>query len=246
VKKLIECLLFLCLASATVGDISIKVYLPDGEELAPIEANPPFISYPPVIVGIKLAIVIDSNTADYWSGSLAVTDANMDYGVLSCRDSDTPMPDCLDSVLPAAGDTAIVGTWLNFGIRGYDLYPGSSGDREAGQWFVIDYTPTAVGAGSVNYYDHEVSYFDPCSYLHFPQIRTPDLDGSRIVDFFDYAMFSAHWHETDCEEPSWCEGVDLDGDLGVDFTDVSAFAYYWLKTIDPDVPPYDPRAKEEM
>jgi peptidoglycan/xylan/chitin deacetylase (PgdA/CDA1 family) len=48
------------------------------------------------------------------------------------------------------------------------------------------------------------------------------------VDFDDFAFFAAHWLNTDCNEPNYCDGTDLDFSATVDFIDFAIFAENWL------------------
>ncbi len=55
-----------------------------------------------------------------------------------------------------------------------------------------------------------------------------DFDGDVDVDFVDYAIFTSHWSEQDCNYPAWCEGTDLDYSGSVDFNDLAIFTEHWL------------------
>jgi hypothetical protein len=58
----------------------------------------------------------------------------------------------------------------------------------------------------------------------FPEPNSyPDLNGDKIVNFVDFAMFAENWQKS---------GTGLDGDFDksgmVDFNDLATFAYFWL------------------
>jgi len=49
------------------------------------------------------------------------------------------------------------------------------------------------------------------------------------TDFSDYAIFSSHWLETDCDRANnWCGGADLDHIYDVDFYDMEEFDRLWI------------------
>ena len=52
------------------------------------------------------------------------------------------------------------------------------------------------------------------------------VDGS--VNSKDFALVGAHWLQTDCNQPDWCEGADFDHSGSVDILDLATFAKYWL------------------
>ncbi len=57
-------------------------------------------------------------------------------------------------------------------------------------------------------------------------IPTPgDIDGDGNVDFVDFALFAAHWRQTDCGQ---CGGADLTDDGRVDIDDLCRFTKNWL------------------
>jgi len=229
-KKLILLIIILGVAPVAMGKISTRVYLADADcnmPFLPLDANLPNIEYPDIMVGTKLTIIVDSNVAEDWSGSLAIADANMDYGVLSARDYDGF--DYTGSCLPAAGEGAAVYDWEEAGIDGFDLYTGFM-DIEAGDWFIIDYTATNIGTCHVGFYDHSINPFDPNYYLTFSHVPTRDFNEDTRVNFIDFAEFAWHWQETGCSDPNWCEGTDLDTDNDVDANDLKLFTEYWLKS----------------
>lgn len=217
------------MASVAVGEVSTRVCLADGNTpFLPIDPNFPHV-YPDIMVGTKLTIIVDSNIAEYWSGALAVADANRDYGLLSGRDFNEITQDWEGSRFSAAGVEARVWDWEEDpGIDGFNLYTGSTG-IEAGDWFIIDYTATAVGTCKVGFYDHSVDWFNPIYYLEFSHVRTRDFNNDTKVDFVDFAILASYWRVVDHDDPNWCKGADLDTDYDVDIYDLMLFADYWLE-----------------
>jgi len=226
-KKLILFVLVFGMTPVAVGEVSTKVCLADGNtplELA--DANIPF-KYRDIMVGTKLTIIVSSDTAEYWSGSLAITGEDMNYGVLSCRDFNDATDECEGSRFPEAGTGARVHPWEEPGVYGFDLYGHSS--AVPGDWFIIDYNATSVGDCNVGFYDHSVSWEEPIYYLEFSHVRTRDFNGDTKVDFTDFAVLASYWGDTVCSDPNWCEGADLDTDGSVDSNDLALFAEYWLE-----------------
>jgi len=228
-KRLILLVLFLGMASVAAGEVSTRVCLADGNTpFLPVDPNFPHV-YPDIMVGTKLTIIVDSNIAEYWSGALAVADANRDYGLLSGRDFNEITHDWEGSRFPAAGVEARVWDWEEDpGIDGFTLHTGSTG-IEIGDWFIIDYTATAVGTCKVGFYDHSVDWFNPIYYFTFSHVRTRDFNQDTKVDFTDFAILASYWQEPNCNAPNWCEGTDLDTDGSVDAYDLALFVDYWLE-----------------
>ena len=217
-KRLILLVLLFCTVSLARAGVSTRVCLADGN--TPLE-------YQDIMVGTKLTIIVYSDANGYWSGSLAIADANMNYGVLSAREPKI-VGDWSGSHFEAAGNKATVYDWEESGIDGFDLYTGSTG-REAGDWFIIDYNATDVGDCSVGFYDHSVSWNNPIYNIEFTHVRTRDFNGDTKVDFADFVVLASYWQETSCNDPNWCEGTDIDIDGNVDVNDLILFIDYWLE-----------------
>ena len=63
-----------------------------------------------------------------------------------------------------------------------------------------------------------------------------DLTTDGWIDFKDFAVFSSHWLQQDCEDPdtNWCGLADLDHSGMVDANDLDLFTQYWLSFPDPN------------
>ena len=218
-KMVISLVLFFSLISVTLGKVSTRVCLADGN--TPLE-------YQEVMVGTKLTIIVDSNAAEYWDGDLALMGEDVNRAVLSARGPEM-FGDWSGSHLETAGFSAAVYDWVNLEIQGFDLYTDFLGG-EVGDWFIIGYTATAIGDCNVAFFDG-IDYappYEPTYYIEFTHVRTRDFDGSTGVDFGDFAMLGSYWHQS-CTDPNWCEGTDLDLSGIVDINDLMLFTDYWLE-----------------
>jgi hypothetical protein len=56
-----------------------------------------------------------------------------------------------------------------------------------------------------------------------------DLNADGKVNMSDFNLFSPEWLQTNCVEPTWCNGADLNKDTQVDILDLAEFAAYWLE-----------------
>jgi hypothetical protein len=66
----------------------------------------------------------------------------------------------------------------------------------------------------------------------YPQLAWPiagDIAGLYGVNYVDFAVFAAHWEQTDC--PDGCENADIDNSGTVNIDDLILFANNWLKGI---------------
>ncbi len=217
-KRIMLLLLFLCMASVAVGEVSTRVYLADGN--TPLE-------YQDIMVGTKLTIIVSSDANGLWNGGLFIKDPYRDYGVLSGRDYNDTTLDWEGSRFEAAGDGARVKDLQDDVMSGFDFYGDS--DAVVGDWFIIDYNATNIGDCNVGFYDYSVSWDDPIYNIEFTHVRTRDFNGDTKVNFIDFAVLASHWQVTDCGNPDWCEGTDLDTDGNVDANDLMLFADYWLE-----------------
>ena len=136
--------------------------------------------------------------------------------------------------MEAAGEWADVYEWYDSIMSGFELLGDESPydhqtTSQPGDWFVIDYTATAVGSCKVGFYDYG-DYSDPQRMdspvynLVFSHVRTRDFNQDTRVDFADFELLGSHWLETGCSQPEWCGGADLDTDGNVDCDDLMFFA----------------------
>ena len=218
-KKLILLILFFSVAPVAIGEVSTRVCLMDGN--TPLE-------YRDIMVGTKLTIIVSSDAAEYWDGSLALMGEDVNRAVLSARGPEI-FGDWSGSHLEAAGFMAAVYDWPNVGIQGFDLYTDVFG-IQTGDWFIIDYNATTIGDCNVAFFDGisggppYISTYD----IEFTHVRTRDFDESTRVDFGDFVMLSSYWNQN-CTDPNWCEGTDLDISGTVDMNDLMLFTDYWLE-----------------
>jgi hypothetical protein len=54
-------------------------------------------------------------------------------------------------------------------------------------------------------------------------------DTADAIDLFDFALFAAHWLETNCDV---CGGAELTGDRDVDFSDLNMLVMKWLVDVE--------------
>jgi hypothetical protein len=197
-----------------------------------VDANVPHI-YEPVMVGTRLTVILsrDSNVPDmpdHWNygWSLALTDENMDRGQLAGRDFNEVTYDYEGSTTPFAGELALVRDWLETGTSGFDMYYGDF--AVPGDWFIIDYEPTAPGPCLVGYYDQKIDPYVPLYYLEFEHVPSRDFDGNYLVDFADFASFSDCWSFFPDPPPAECTECDLNESGYLDQEDLWLFTEYWL------------------
>jgi len=217
--------LFFGLTSIATGEVSVRVCLADGNTpLEPIEVNIPIITYPDIMVGTKLTVIVDSNVAgDWYAGALVMEEVEMlNRGRLYGRDFDgLEYP---GSCLPAAGELAAV--WATvFPGHGFEFYPVAPSE---GDWFIFDYNALDVGDCNIEFYDLDISTTEPIDIYAFYHVPSRDFNKDTSVDFIDFEILASYWQEIYCEEPNWCEGTDLDGDTNVDLNDLMLFVEYWL------------------
>lgn len=206
-KKLVLLMMFFGMTPLAIGEVSTRVCMADGN--TPLE-------YRDIMVGTRLTIIVDSNTAKPWEGSLALMGEDVNRAELFAREP-----------LEAAGPEAFVSVWPNYG---FDLYTDLIG-VQVGTWFIIDYYAIDIGDCNLAFFDgidYEPPY-DPTYYIEFTHVRTRDFDGSTTVDFGDFAILGSYWQERECEGPDWCEGTDLDTSGAVDINDLMLFTDYWLE-----------------
>lgn len=217
----------LVLSTGTSARVWTTVYRCDERTpLAPVDPNHPHV-YAEIMVGTKLAIVIASDTDDFWWGTLEYPrDCEMRMS-LTARGR---IPTYEGSCLPAAGDGAemypIVGPQsLGFEfLNGFDPLPGD--------WFILDYCAEQVGSCELRLYDLDFAWDVPIEVLSFAHVPSCDFTGDNLVDFEDFALLTLRMSsprglaasETDC-------AFDLNSDRCVDFYDLVQFSGHWLEQI---------------
>lgn len=226
-KITILLLLFFSMTSPTLGAVSTKVCLSDGN--TPLESADPCVPFVfwDIMVGTKLTVLVGSNVAEYWyGGALGVEEEDMlNIGHLYGRGYDGFVYP--GSCLPAAGVDAAVWSTVSYGY-GFEFYGGD--DPNVGDWFIFDYNALDIGDCNIAFYDFDVSETEPVQTLTFHHVRTRDFDGNAQVNFADFAVLAFYWQVTDCNKPGgWCEGTDLDIDGDVDLDDLMLFVNYWLE-----------------
>jgi len=234
VKKLVLLILVFVMVPTALGQVWLQVYEADG--VTPFDCNSN------VMVGDKLVFVVISDSNDLWSGGLFVVGQDRLLCTLVGRGLDPGLDpndpksrDYSGSHYADAGDFGRVNEWKDSDMWGYDLYTfypidGYSKDNSTvpGNWFVIDYYADEVGDCSVGFYDYDISFFEPNYLITFSNIPTRDLNSDEVVDFRDFAIFSAQWSDNECSGPDWCAGADIDRDGDVDYSDLGLFVEYWL------------------
>ncbi len=223
------------------GEVSTKVFLRDSNEpLVPVEVNIAlkYVDYGQIMVGTELAIVIDSNVAESWSGRLLLEEDYRNYGVLYARGEFDPY---FESCLEAAGADAWVTTAFDYWeeeekwVQGFDLYTDTDLlEVSIGDWFIIDYNAVEVGDTNIALYWQEwldePPFYDYglIHHIQFSQVPTRDFDGDGRVDFNDFSIFATYWYDSNCDEPNLCQGANLDNYGIVDLNDLMLFTEYWL------------------
>jgi len=189
-----------------------------------------------IMVGTKLTIIVHSDSDEVWAGDIGILGDNQNRGVLSGRDYNEATWDWEGSHFPAAGEDAVVWYWEEEGILGFNFGNGVNAIANE-DWFIVDYTATAVGDCNVAFYDFSIppSYFLPSTgaFHHVPtrdfyQPAIPDPNVDPIVNFADFTILAGWWQQ-DCESPGGCDGADLDNSSNVDIDDLKLFCDYWLE-----------------
>ncbi|MHC4737959.1 MAG: dockerin type I domain-containing protein [Planctomycetota bacterium] len=242
-KKLPFFAIFLCMASAALGEVTARICLPDGSTLGePAE----------VMVGTQLSIVVASDDDEVWIGDLLLEDANSDYAVLYGRDyndePEGPFPYSYEgSCLPAAGFGKGVMDVETTSIDGLQLLTGLLLIARD-DWFVVDYNVINTGDCKVVFNGYDPTGPEPLygdlpppgqepivvehRYIEFTHVRTRDFNVDGYVDFGDFAVFSSYWRDTGYSDPCQCEGTDLDANGNIDVNDLMLFCGYWLEETD--------------
>jgi hypothetical protein len=222
--------------------VSVSVYQPDGHTpLGPVEPNLIRV-YPDIMVGTRLVLVVNSDTAGYWFGGLLLTWNNWVVGNLSARGENSGWPEFSyeESVLPAAGTAALVQDCIEPSLVGVDLTAWFDG--VAGDWFVIDYRAEQIGLCYVGVYDYDFSLDVPFETLLFSHVPSRDFSADTLVNFMDFALLASWWAQEAPDDLPAASSFDLDADGSVGITDVALFSEFWLERTDYNEPAADPNA----
>jgi len=161
-----------------------------------------------------------------------VSAEDWDVGTLAPRGAE---PAYSDSRLEASAVTSIVTVvvaWLDqFGIQLV-----AYGDAVAGDWFVLDYHAETVGSCDVALYDLDWNLETPIEILSLTHVPTRDFDGDTLVNFADFALLAARWHQGPDTDPNAVASPDLNGDGWVDPLDVALFSEFWIDRTDCNEP----------
>lgn len=221
-KTLIFLLFFLLLIQIAPCAVTLRMTEPNGLLDLPSQE---------IILGKSIALVVHaSDPNDHWKGGIFLRDQDRNLATLRGRGSIPNSRECPDSCLSAAGDHARVMEWEDSYIEGYDLYPDDV-NREAGDWFVIEYIPQELGLCKVEFYDYiqdPNDWNEPHSILVLENTPSRDFTGNGIVNLKDYMRFTQTWLEEDCTDPNWCNQTDLDRDGWVGLNDLLMFSEHWL------------------
>jgi len=240
-RNILQLILVLLVGSTALGEMGITVYLSEPNlVLEPISVTETLVEYPEVMVGTKLAIVLDSNEGGRWHGGLFIEGDSRGYGVLSGRDYNDLTLDWEGSHYPEAGSfSALVSDGSDIKRNGFYLYSDIS--AIPGDWFVIDYTAIKSGSCRVSliYYDYEHPGpgQDPQDMpdelliheLAFFNVATRDFDNDHSVGLSDCAYMADCWLWTITGDEDSCAIVDLNSDTYINFTDLAMFADFWLE-----------------
>ncbi len=232
-------LLSLVLGGSALAEVGTTVYLSEPNVvLEPISDINGVITYPDIMVGTKLAIVVDSNQEGRWHGGFFIEGSSLGYGLLSGRDYNDVTLDWEGSRYPAAGTSrALVFDGSDIVREGFYLY--ADGGAVTGDWFAIDYVAASPGpcTAYLCYYEYEYPWppdpmFLPEEFLiqelTFSHVLSRDFDGNGAVELNDCAILAACWNMV-VSDPNGPCAVDLSGDALVNFVDFAMFADFWLE-----------------
>jgi len=249
VRTLVWLVLIWISASPAVAEVSVDVYRAD--EITPLalaDPNTPGV-YRDIMVGTRLALFINSDTAGIWDGQLWLSAEAAAVGAVCGRgyNPKSPSRNHEGSCLKAAGRNPRVNIYA--GPEGVSVSMLSAWDALAGEWFVLDYEARAAGRCEVELYTIRVSgdvvgtpdpYIDdPPAFeldltqsLAFNHVPSRDFNGDDAVDFDDFARLAAGFGATASPDPNDGIPFDFNTDRCVDMLDVAAFSDYWLERTD--------------
>jgi hypothetical protein len=225
-KKTLILALVMLWNSIAIGAVSLRVCEADG--------NTPFDSNTPVMVGVKLTIYVDSNSAtSMWLGGLDFiqpsTNPDPPLGRLFGRGWDAQALDWVDSHFSAAGNRAKIVDWENQDQQSFELHANGL-DMADGTWFVIDYNAMNIGDCTIDLVGYQDSNLVTVQSKTLHQVASRDFNNDGQVNFIDFSKLASYWLHTDCNELNDCEGTDLNPvpDGTIDYLDVMYFADFWL------------------
>lgn len=240
-RMLLVTVFAVALASMVQAKVWTTVYRCDETTpLGTIDPNYPSV-YSDIMVGTKLAIVIQSDADKSWQGQLLFSVDDSRYFSLDGRGySEKWFYE--GSCLPPAGRNARAWDFEEAGVRGFQfktsVLPPAPGD-----WFILDYRAEQVGSCSLSLYDYDpgVSANVPVETLFLTHVPSRDFDNNTAVDFEDFAVLASHWRTAVTPDPNTVEiRYDLNSDGLVDVGDLTLFSEYWLERTDCNEPVDDP------
>jgi hypothetical protein len=210
--------LMISISALRVQAVSYQIY--EVDEITPYDGSA-------IRVGTKLVFIIQSDSAEYWSGGLFLSGNNRSLAQISARGWDPNTMDWAGSRFPAAGPMATVWEYRDSWLWGCDLYTDSI-DIQSGEWFILDYEAIGIGDPNIGIYDYSVSWEEPIATTIITHIPSPDLNRDDVVNMFDFTDFSRKWLHNDCQSDEWCDGADLNIDGQVGVLDLMIFCDHWL------------------
>lgn len=222
-KRFFILILGLLLNSVAAGAVSMRICQADGT--TPLDTNAP------IMVGTKLTIYVDSNSAAAWVGGLDLVKAPDDpvppIGKLFGRSWDPNLLNYVGSKYSAAGIRAKVVDWVNQDQQSFELF-AKDPNIAAGTWFVLDYNAMNIGDCTLKLVEYHGADLVVITSKTIHQIATRDFNHDGKINFADFAKLASYWLHTDCNALNHCDGTDLYPDGKIDFIDVAYFAEYWL------------------
>lgn len=215
-------------SSVAMGAKSSRVCLFDGN--TPLELADPCVLwvYRDIMVGTHLTIIVNSTDDGLWEyGELSIWGTNRDYGVLSGRDYNEITLNWEGSIFPVAGKNAKVEDYQEDDVNRFTFY--TDNDAVAGDWFIIDYNATSIGACQVAFFDGDVNWNDPLYEMSFTHVPSRDFNEDGTVNFTDFTVFASYWGIADCTDPDGCGKADFYDDDVIDVNDLGLFVDFWLE-----------------
>lgn len=242
-RRLLGLTVLLVLPPMTLARVWTTVYHCDEKTLlAVVDPNHPTV-YRDIMVGTRLVLVVSSDAAGHWMGSLRLPWDDDPYAALVGRGYSATLPGSTskvqnykDSCLPAAGKAARAYPYMGQDVVGLEFLSGPT--AVAGDWFVFDYQAHRVGTCDVGLYDLYVSRYVPIQTFSFTHVPSRDFNGDTRVDFQDLALLASHWGSAGSPDPN--TAFDLDGDARIGCSDLALFSEYWLERQDSRPPGDDP------